>query len=1114
MQSSDGFKFSGMRSLSMEMGSEEAKRFSEVDSRDMYSRVKLRAVNGRICAGRDGNLAVENVKSLNDGSKKSRVSDEVNSVGIHRKMEDVDSVINTKKLAISGSNNENATKRIKLVNSVVVDGGQAEISSRARKGNRGAREGNAILDLIDASREERLNTSGLKYEVGDLVWGKVKSHPWWPGQIFEEAFASPSVFSTKREGHVLVSFYGDNSYGWLKPAALIPFDVHYAEKSKQTDDQPFLTAVEGVVDEVKKRAALGLACCHQFLSNFRPTSVQGFFEVDVRGYEPGGLYSLKQIGKARDDFQPFKTLSFIRKLALVPRSDVQRNVSWMKNVAQVIAYRMAVFEEFDETYAQAFGRKLVRARDSVVVLKDQEKVSLQDLLSSQPMIADVLGESKGSMKPVNVEATPKKDKILSKWRDEQNVTRDHRLSKGSVDHILQKGAPPSAMTSEFSGKYNPHGFVVRDNATPSPGCVGREALTKDKKSVLVKATSVDGQLNKGNVKSPTGFSVDPTTQSSTYTKDFHRVSLSAKSESSGPQEKGEELVGMKPYRMESSNTSQCFQNSLKHELQTVDVTWELSPLDAKCHNKFLVTSDNAGDQKPNILKHPGKHLHLNKSDIGEMKMKEESVPEQNQKCLKTRSINELTRKLDRKSCGTGLCQRENSQIDQERKGNGNFSTVYSDLGNFECELSVLVKDLLVLARDPFYGLEINIHENVQHFVLRFRSLVYKKSSSLAPSAEAKTMDIGLIKSPNCNVATETPRHVNIKDLPSAFKPLKKRFRLDDPAQASENHGTFFCQEETYMKRLDRSNEMNSLTAEMKDGDQKHPKVQREDEKKIGVIVSANPVKDSPMKQETVTGAAEPTMLVMKFPPHTGLPSVSELKAKFGRFGSLDQSATRVFWKSLTCHVVFQTKYDAQAAYYHALQSRILFGNRKVHYHLQALDVSGLGLLESGKWLDEEASGKFPPLRSTSARDSAGEIRSTALQQIAMPPGVQLKSCLKMPTEDDKESSPSVLTKISRVKFMLDGDGDDKGGKLLLGNSKINNSVGGDFSNENDRINHFVNVINEKYHQVEARNRHTDHTTTGTTHVDISHEMLNLLRSCSDIVADAKRSFGYVPYHAL
>lgn len=44
------------------------------------------------------------------------------------------------------------------------------------------------------------------------MWGKVKSHPWWPGQIFDEALALPTVSETKRKGH-----FGDNTFGWFSP---------------------------------------------------------------------------------------------------------------------------------------------------------------------------------------------------------------------------------------------------------------------------------------------------------------------------------------------------------------------------------------------------------------------------------------------------------------------------------------------------------------------------------------------------------------------------------------------------------------------------------------------------------------------------------------------------------------------------------------------------------------------------------------------------------------------------------------------------------------------------------------------------------------------------------
>ena len=193
------------------------------------------------------------------------------------------------------------------------------------------------------------------FEIGDMVWGKVKSHPWWPGHIFNESLASSSVRRTRREGYVLVAFFGDSSYGWFDPAELIPFEQNYAEKSRQTTSRNFIKAVEEAVDEMSRRRGLGLVCKCRNPFNFRGTDVQGYFAVDVPDYEPGGFYSANQIKKARDGFKPSEFLGFIKQLALVPRGGDQKNISFVKNKATVFSFRKAVFEEFDETYAQAFG---------------------------------------------------------------------------------------------------------------------------------------------------------------------------------------------------------------------------------------------------------------------------------------------------------------------------------------------------------------------------------------------------------------------------------------------------------------------------------------------------------------------------------------------------------------------------------------------------------------------------------------------------------------------------------------------------------------------------------------------------------------------------------------
>ncbi|PHT41285.1 hypothetical protein CQW23_20139 [Capsicum baccatum] len=196
---------------------------------------------------------------------------------------------------------------------------------------------------------------GYGFEMGDMVWGKVKSHPWWPGHIYNEAFATPSVRRSKREDCILVAFYGDSSYGWFDPDDLVHFEPTFAEKSLQTHVKNFIKAVEEGVDEVGRRSALGLVCHCRKKYRLRAVSVNGFFAVDFSDLERNCTYSASQIKKARERFQPKETLDFVKKLALKPRSKVRQDLDFVKKKATTLAFRKAAFEEDDPTYAEAFG---------------------------------------------------------------------------------------------------------------------------------------------------------------------------------------------------------------------------------------------------------------------------------------------------------------------------------------------------------------------------------------------------------------------------------------------------------------------------------------------------------------------------------------------------------------------------------------------------------------------------------------------------------------------------------------------------------------------------------------------------------------------------------------
>ncbi|GMH07743.1 hypothetical protein Nepgr_009583 [Nepenthes gracilis] len=268
-------------------------------------------------------------------------------------------------------------------------------------------------------------------ETGDMVWAKVKSHPWWPGYIFDEVFASLSVQLMKREGHVLVAFFGDSSYGWFELAELIPYGAHYTEKSQQKNSRRFLKAVQESIDEASRRYALGLSCRCRNPNNFRPTNIHGYFAVDVFDYEAGGIYSVSQIKRARENFQPVAALLFLKQLALAPQNVESCNIDFIEKKSISLAYRRAIFEEFDETYAQAFGQEPVQSTSLPPSVTDHSmKDASRAPLSGPQVFAEALGAQKSSTEAIKLEELSRRDQYLFKQRDEYKNSRTPQIAQG------------------------------------------------------------------------------------------------------------------------------------------------------------------------------------------------------------------------------------------------------------------------------------------------------------------------------------------------------------------------------------------------------------------------------------------------------------------------------------------------------------------------------------------------------------------------------------------------------------------------------------------------------------------------------------------------------------
>lgn len=188
-----------------------------------------------------------------------------------------------------------------------------------------------------------------EYNVSDLVWGKVRSHPWWPGQIFAPSAASDKARKYFKKESYLVAYFGDESFAWNEGSKLMPFRMHFSEMEKQSNADGFSHAVSCALDEAARRVEFGLSC---------PCLAQEVRdEIKFQIFENAGIREESSIRSGGDNvssaaaFSPGDALQFLESLAKFPQSEHDR-LQFTISKAQLLAYtrwkgyhHLPVFEE-------------------------------------------------------------------------------------------------------------------------------------------------------------------------------------------------------------------------------------------------------------------------------------------------------------------------------------------------------------------------------------------------------------------------------------------------------------------------------------------------------------------------------------------------------------------------------------------------------------------------------------------------------------------------------------------------------------------------------------------------------------------------------------------------
>ncbi|OMO71603.1 Tudor/PWWP/MBT superfamily protein [Corchorus capsularis] len=184
------------------------------------------------------------------------------------------------------------------------------------------------------------------FKVSDLVWGKVRSHPWWPGQIFDPSDASEKAVKYHKKDCFLVAYFGDRTFAWNEASLLKPFRTHFSQIEKQSNSEAFQNAVDCALEEVSRRVQLGFACSCIPLDVYDKIKFQ---KVENTGVRQG---SSRRDGVdmlfSASSFQPDKLIDYMKELA-ESASGGADHLDLVIAKAQLLAfYRLKGFHQLPE----------------------------------------------------------------------------------------------------------------------------------------------------------------------------------------------------------------------------------------------------------------------------------------------------------------------------------------------------------------------------------------------------------------------------------------------------------------------------------------------------------------------------------------------------------------------------------------------------------------------------------------------------------------------------------------------------------------------------------------------------------------------------------------------
>ncbi|KAK0588642.1 hypothetical protein LWI29_003589 [Acer saccharum] len=739
--------------------------------------------------------------------------------------------------------------------------------------------------------EEDLSDGEYEFCVGDFVWGKIKSYPWWPGQVYASSDASDYALKVKQRNRILVAYF-DGTFAWCHPSQLKPFEENFVELSKQSSSKNFVNAVQKALEEIGRLVELKMSC-----SCLSKESLDGLA-------------------------RPFAINSGIKQGVLVPDGGIAKLWNYLfgpiecltelKHVAQVVS----ATNMFELTELKCWLSAFYRAKG-------------------------------GYKLPLYHEAQP----IPGLEDNNQHLELDTSYDKNTLEFHKQ-GPLEEEWHSSFV--HPTFGQTDQSSLQTCNGIAGNGQYQRRKQKSIaeimegdVNAQAKNDEVDVGKERKGPG---NPTTSSGRKKKKGNGEANGGSSMSSRPKRRkvAKLLESTVATELEVSSAEDDDSGS---EEETVEVSLS----SAKKKKGSGIEDDDSGSKEESSVSPVSTEGKKIESDDAEAKDQREKgfflrerkkskylsppytsiIKRQSKKDIEALSLKfsyetQLAERTSRAAanlvgsgspatleCGDEVVQKKDS-VDVGARHETNTSSLQTEkldqnriinATKVQASTNEVLSGMYSIATDLYALMENNSLDVVREFLSIFRSSVYCNGSYYEMYKKSQP---GRKRKTDQKTPEQKSRRTKTKYNEEAKMRKSEEVRSDRPG----------------LKQVAKAPDMK---AEDKETDRK---AKQEDQNRKEMETDGKAVSGGNVKDKETDGIESPASLFVTFGPGSKLPSRNELIGIYGRFGSLNKEETEMFYTNYCARIVFLKRSEAEVAF-NSSQLVSPFGANKVSFDLRS-----------------------------------------------------------------------------------------------------------------------------------------------------------------------------------